>query len=294
MNFLIAVLVAALMAAWLPAHGGSRVQSDTYTLEQLAPDIYLLKGGRGGNVAFRVGARGVLVIDDQFDDLAPEIKAAIEGVTDKPIKYLVNTHHHGDHAGGNRFFKQLTEIVAHENVRRNLIELRPNDVRVEDLGTPTVTYTRELRIFLDESEVQIFHLDRGHTSGDSVVYFPRQKIVHMGDLYFNGQHPFIDVGSGASTKGWTHFLEGVLQRVPADTQFIPGHGPVSDSTGLRTFLSYLEELRSKVSAALSAGHTREETVQSTVIEVSRDWPERRGKENIGVVYDEVRLESLQD
>lgn len=286
------VLLATLSASWLLGHGGARVQDDTYTLEQLSPDIYLLEGGRGGNVAFRVGQRGVLVIDDQFAPLAPQIKAAIEKVTDKPIKYLVNTHHHGDHSGGNVFFKQHTEIVAHENVRRNLIELRPEDVKVEDLGTPTLTYTREIRVYLDDSQIHIFHLNRGHTSGDSVIYFPEQKIVHMGDLYFNGRHPFIDVRAGASTKGWIRFLEGVLERVPRDARFIPGHGPVSGAAGLGTFLNYLKELRAKVREAIRAGQTRQHTMQSITIEVSKDWPPGRAKDNIGIVYDEIRLESF--
>ena len=286
------VFLATLSVSWLLGHAGARVQDDTYTLEQLSPDIYLLQGGRGGNVAFRVGKRGVLIIDDQFAPLAPQIKAAIEKVTDKPIKYLVNTHHHGDHSGGNVFFKQHTEIVAHENVRRNLIELRPEDVKIEDLGTPTLTYTQEIRVYLDDSQIHVFHLDRGHTSGDSVIYFPEQKIVHMGDLYFNGRHPFIDVRAGASTKGWIHFLEGVLERVPPDTRFIPGHGPVSGAAGLRTFLDYLKELRAKVGEAIQAEQTRQGTMESITIEVSKDWPPRRAKENIGIVYDEIRLESF--
>lgn len=292
MRFGIFTLAVTLSIPWLPAHGGIQVGDDTYEIEQLTSDIYLLVGGRGGNVAFRVGERGVLVIDDQFADLAPSIKAAIETVTRKPIKYLVNTHHHGDHSGGNLFFKQYSEIVAHENVRRNLIELRPDNVALEDLGTPTVTYAKEMRIYLDDAEANIFHLNRGHTSGDSVVYFPRQKVVHMGDLYFNGRHPFIDIGSGASTKGWIDFIDGVLDRIPSDARIIPGHGPVSGPEGLRNFQNYLKELRSKVTVAIDQGLTRQEAMERITIGISREWPAQRGLENIGIAYDEVRLETL--
>ena len=212
--------VALLLGApWLLSHAGQRAASATYTLEELSPSLYLLVGGRGGNVAFRVGKRGVVVIDDQFADLAPKIKKAIEGVTDKPIKYVINTHHHGDHSGGNVFFLRYAEIVAHHNVRKNLLERRPPNVQVAEAGTPTLTFDRELRLHLDDKEIQIFHLSRGHTNGDSVVYFPSENIVHMGDLYFNGFHPYIDRRGGASTREWIEFLDGVLERVGLNTRF---------------------------------------------------------------------------
>lgn len=278
----------------LLAHRGQAVQDDTYTLEQLSADIYLLKGGRGGNVAFCVGQRGVVIIDDQFADLAPEIEKSIRNVTDKPIRYLINTHHHEDHIGGNSFFLEHTEIVAHQNVRRNLIELRAPNTKLADLGTPTLTYHREIRLYLDDFEIEVFHLERAHTSGDSVVYFPEQKIAHMGDLHFSGLHPFIDVPGGASSKGWIHFLEGVLERVAPQTRFIPGHGDVTGADGVRIFIAYLKELRSKVKASIATGKTRQQTLQSVVIETSQDWPPERLEDNIRTVYDELRQESWSD
>ena len=280
-----------LGGSWLMGHAGQPAKSDTYTLQQLAPDLYLLLGGRGGNVAFRVAERGVLVIDDQFADLAPQIKKNIEQVTDKPIRYLINTHHHGDHTGGNAFFLGYTDIIAHHNVRRNLLELRPRGAAVEDVAAPTVTFERELRLYLDEKPIEVFHLARGHTNGDSVVYFPSEKVIHMGDLYFNGLHPYIDRGAGASTREWIQFLSQVLQKVAPETQFIPGHGPVSDAEGLKVFRDYLKELRSKVAEAMAAGKTRQEAIDSITIEISEKWPPPRGKDNIGIVYDELKAEA---
>lgn len=293
MKILVSTLCLLLGASWSLGHAGQPAQGDTYTLEELAPDLYLLIGGRGGNVAFRVGERGVLVVDDQFADLAPEIKKAIEKVTAKPIKYLINTHHHGDHSGGNAFFLRYTEIVAHHNVRQNLLKLRPQGVRVEDVASPTVTFEKEVRLYLDNNEIQVFHLSRGHTNGDSVVYFPSEKVAHMGDLYFNGFHPFIDRRGGASTREWIQFLSGVLERVAPSTRFIPGHGSVSDAEGLEVFRDYLRELRSKLGKAIEAGQTREEAIESTSLEISKDWPPRRGRDNIGIVYDELKEESLE-
>ena len=136
MRILKSAVFLLLGASWLQGHAGNRVEGDTYRLEKLSPDLYLLVGGRGGNVAFRIGERGIVVIDNQFADLAPEIKKAIAGITEKPIKYLINTHHHGDHSGGNAFFLHHTEIVAHHNVRKNLLQLRPQGARVEDVAPP--------------------------------------------------------------------------------------------------------------------------------------------------------------
>ncbi len=291
MRIILIVLSLLIPFPVLLAHRGQSIRDDTYTLEQLSSDIYLLKGGRGGNVAFRVGQRGVVIIDNQFADLAPEIKKSIRKVTDKPIRYLINTHHHEDHIGGNSFFLENTEIVAHENVRRNLIELRAEDVKIADLGTPTLTYHREIRLYLDDSEIQVFHLDRAHTSGDSVVYFPEQKIAHMGDLHFNGLHPFIDVEGGASSEGWINFLEGVLERVAPETLFIPGHGDITTIDGVKLFITYLQELRAKVKRAIAVGKTRQETLETVVIETSQHWPPERLEDNIGIVYDELREES---
>ena len=154
-----------------------------------------------------------------------------------------------------------------------------------------MTFDRELRLYLDEKEIQVFHLARGHTNGDSVVYFPSQKIAHMGDLYFNGLHPYIDVRGGASTREWIEFLEDVLKRVSPHTRFIPGHGPVSGPEGLRLFVAYLKELRHQVAKAIRAGRTRPVALHTIVLETSKTWPARRGKDNIGVVYDELVAES---
>src|SRR5438093_4096854 len=282
-------LLCATAGAWLGAgpalaHSGAppapqpeEAQTPKFKLEKLTDRAYCLYG-RGGNVGFLVTDTGVVVVDDEFEEVAQGIVDQIHSVTDRPIRYLVNTHYHGDHTGGNPVFIKFAEIIAHETVRPRLLDY-PETVRrtfpdrkklleteiagLKDLDDPYrvslekdldlvdffiktaealklnpavppwLTYEGELRLWLGDEEVDIFHVAPGHTDGDSIVYFPKEKVLHMGDLFFNGMYPFIDSLAGGSARGFVTNIDRVLKRIPADTKGIPGHGATTDGATLR-------------------------------------------------------------
>lgn len=307
-----------------------------FTLKKLADDTYVLYG-RGGNIGFAVTDEGVVVIDDQFADLAPGIADQIKSVTSKPVRFLINTHHHGDHTGGNGFFIKMTTIVAHDNVRKHMLEapqemiasapgqiqnleariakLEKDDPQSKDLAglrtqlenakkslesarsmkpsdvpAPNLTFDREIRMYLGGREIQVFHLKRGHTDGDSIIYFPQTKVVHMGDLFFNKVIPVIDRAHGASTAEWTETIDAVIARVDPASQFIPGHGEVTNVDDLKAFKQYLLDLRAAVKKAIDGGLTREQAVKDVKLEQYSKFNgyEQRFPGNVGTVYDEIK------
>ena len=307
-----------------------------FTLKKLAEDTYVLYG-RGGNIGFAVTDDGVVVIDDQFADLAPGIAEQIKSVTTKPVRFLINTHHHGDHTGGNAFFIKMTTIVAHDNVRKHMLEapqetnagaprqieglesriakLEKDDpqskdlaglrtqldsakknletaraMKLADIPAPNVTFDHEIRMYLASREIQVFHLKRGHTDGDSIIYFPQAKVVHMGDLFFNKVIPVIDRAHGASTAEWTETIDAVIARVDPACQFIPGHGEVTNVADLKAFKQYLLDLRGAVKKAIDGGMTREQTVKEVKLEQYSKYTsyEQRFPGNVGTVYDEMK------
>ncbi len=307
-----------------------------FTLKKLAEDTYVLYG-RGGNIGFSVTDEGVVVIDDQFADLAPGIVEQIRSVTAKPVRFLINTHHHGDHTGSNGFFIKMTTIVAHDNVRKHMLEapqeliasaprqidgvqsriekLEKDDpqskdlaglrqqldalkkslesarsMKISDIPAPNITFDHEVRLYVGGREVQVFHLKRGHTDGDSIVYFPQSKVVHMGDLFFNKVIPVIDRAHGASTAEWTETIDAVIARVDPACQFIPGHGEVTSLADLKAFKQYLLDLRSAVKKAIDQGMTREQALKEVKLEQYSKYTgyEQRFPGNVGTVYDEMK------
>jgi len=287
-------LALTLLAATVASpHAGLAPPETVHTLEQLTADSYALFG-RGGNVGFVVGEDGVLLIDDQFADIAQAILDQIATVTPKPVKYLVNTHHHGDHTGGNALFAEMSLIVAHHDVRKYMLEAAAADpkIDVQEVPAPSLTYTKEVRIHLGSKAIRLLHIARGHTSGDTVVYVPEDEVVHVGDLCFNGLHPYIDVAHGGSTKEWVETLDAILSTLPAGVRVIPGHGKLTDLDGLRRFKGYLESLRREVGAAIGAGKSRAEAMESVTLAGYGDYVEVEGftslSGNVGIVYDELK------
>jgi cyclase len=296
-----------------------RKPDDVFRLKPLSGGVYALYG-RGGNVGFCVGPDAVVVVDSQFKDLAPGIVQQIWSVTDRPIKYLVNTHHHGDHVGGNETFRPFAVIIAHDNVRRRMlaspaeiVREYPGEieeakkkgdaervrslqealdaatkVRVEEIPAPVVTFDSELRIHLGDETIDVWHTPPAHTDGDSVVFFEKAKVLHMGDLFFHGVIPFIDVAHGGSAKGYVAAIDRVISRVPADVTIIPGHGEVTDQTGLKEFRGYIGELLSAARAARAAGKSKEEFLRTTELPAYKDYRgySDRLKDNLAAAYDE--------
>jgi len=298
-----------------------RQPQDIFRVKPLSGNVYALYG-RGGNVGFFVGPEAVLVVDSQFKDIAPGIVAEIRKVSGRPIKFLLNTHHHGDHVGGNEVFKQFAMIVAHDNVRKRMLS-SPADilrdypprleaakkagneqmakfladqiewakkVKVEEIAAPIMTFDSELRVHMGDETIQVWHLPPAHTDGDSVVYFERAKVLHMGDDFFNKVVPFIDIQGGGSVRGYLTALDRVMVRVPPDAAIIPGHGEISDLSGLKAFRQYIVDLIDAAQKAKAAGKSKEDFVKEVDLPAYRGfdgYPDRfRG--NAGAAYDEVR------
>jgi len=223
--------------------------------------------GAGGNMGLSVGEDAVFLIDDQYAPMAPKIKAAIAAITSKPVKFVLNTHFHFDHTGGNEALgKEGALIVAHDNVRRRLsadqlISFVGNSARQAaspKVALPIITVPGAISFHINGEEVQAFHVPAAHTDGDLIVYFKGGDIVHMGDVFFNGSYPFIDAGSGGSPLGMIAAFDRVLALAGEKTKIIPGHGPLADKAELQRTRDMLATLVGRIQAERRAGKSDEQ------------------------------------
>jgi glyoxylase-like metal-dependent hydrolase (beta-lactamase superfamily II) len=333
------VFMLSLMFCSAPAfaHSGAPATPapppPVFKLEKMTDRVWCLFG-QGGNIGFLVTDTGVLVVDDQFENIAPGIVDQIKSVTDKPIRYLVNTHYHADHTGGNPVFIKFAEIIAHDNVRPRLLEYPatvvrtfpdrvkslekeiasipdPNDpwrqslekdlglakffldestkFKLETAAPPGITYEGHVKVWLGGQEVQVFHVAPGHTDGDSMVFFKDQKVLHMGDLFFNGMVPFIDQPGGGSVKGMIENMDYAISHVPADTKVIAGHGPTAGIAELKRARDFLADLWAATDKAMKAGMSKADAARAIRME---SYPEikpsfRTLGNVISVIYDEL-------
>lgn len=264
----LSLLVAASLAA----------QQDFSNVEvkatRIAGNIYMLTGA-GGNIGVSVGDDGIVLIDDQYAPLAPKIEAALDTITDRPIRFIINTHYHGDHTGGNEHFGKSAPIVAHENVRKRLasgVTRRGSVVPPAPAGAlPILTFNDTVTIHLNGEDVRAVHMPHGHTDGDSVIWFTRSNVVHMGDDYFVDAFPFVDRENGGSVRGLIANIEKVVAAVPDDAKIIPGHGRLSDKAGLRRFLDMLRKNLAAVESAVAAGKTLDQLKSENVLAGWESW-----------------------
>lgn len=282
---LLAPVLIALITPWL-LHSQAEV---TVNIEKVAGEVYCLYGS-GGNIGILKGQDALLVVDAQYARTAAKVMQEIGKLSPHRIKYLINTHYHGDHTSGNTVLGKDAEIISHKNCRASyLAGLKPED-EAGRAGAPQKTYDRELRVSLGDYEVKLLNFGPGHTSGDTVVVFEKDKVIHAGDLFFHGIPPYIDVKDGSDTWNWIKTIEKLAEMYP-DFQVIPGHGKVTDMKSFLMLADYLKFLREVVNDAIKKGKTREEAMNS--IDLSRyDHIQDRGefltkKENIGWVYDEM-------
>src|SRR5687768_7215051 len=256
---------------------------------RVAGSVYMLTGS-GGNIGASVGEDGIVIIDDQYAPLASKIEAALRSITDKPVKFIVNTHYHGDHTGGNEHFGKTAPIVAHENVRKRLasgVTRRGQTTPPAPKGAlPVLTFDESVTIHLNGEEVRAVHMPHGHTDGDSVIWFTKSNVVHMGDDFFNGFYPFIDQENGGSVRGLIANLDKVLSMVADDAKIIPGHGPLSDKAGLRRFNDVLKATLSAVETAMKAGKSLEQLKADKVL---ADWDAAWGQ---GFIKTDVWIDTL--
>jgi glyoxylase-like metal-dependent hydrolase (beta-lactamase superfamily II) len=270
------------MSILLAGTAAAQHQTDWSKIEvkaqEVAGNVYMLTGS-GGNIGVSVGEDGIVLIDDQYAPLAPKIQAALKGITDKPVRFILNTHWHFDHTGGNAEFSKLGTLVAHENVRKRL-KSGGHVGRFGDIppaapeALPIITFNDRLTVHLNGEDIRALHFPHGHTDGDSVVFFPQSNVVHMGDDFFNGLFPFIDVDSGGDVKGLIANIEKVLATLPEDVKIIPGHGPLAGKAELKAFVEMLRGASGAVEAALQKGKTLEQMKQEKVLSA---WEEKWGK-----------------
>ncbi len=217
--------------------------------------------GSGGNIGVSAGEDGLLMVDDQYEGLAPKIKSALAGLGDGKLKFVVNTHWHMDHTGGNKIFGADAPIIAQTNVRKRLSTdqtVMGNKVPASPkVALPVVTFDQSVAVHWNGEEIKIVHFPHGHTDGDSIVFFTGSNVVHMGDDFFNGTFPFVDLGSGGSVQGLTDNVAKVLAMIPADAKVIPGHGPLGTRADLQSFHDMLVETTDIVRRRMQAGESLE-------------------------------------
>ena len=258
----------------LAVSGTAFAQRDFSAVEiratRLADRVYMLEGS-GGNIGVSVGADGVLIVDDQFAPLAGKIRAAIGELGGGDPAFVLNTHYHGDHTGGNAHFGEKGVIVAHRNVRNRLAARRVDDRPLPEAALPEITFDEGLSIHFNGEELRVVHFPKAHTDGDGVVFFTGSNVVHAGDLFFNGSFPYVDLRGGGNVGGYIEAVRSLLKQIPPDARIIPGHGPLAGPDDLRTALEMLETCAALVKEAIAAGRTLEEIQAAGVPEKWRSW-----------------------
>ena len=249
---------------------------------KVSGNIYMLEG-EGGNIAASVGEDGIVIVDDQFAPLAEKIQAALKGlgITDKPVRFVVNTHYHVDHAGGNVPFANAgSTIIAQDNVRKRLesggtagnggsikMEVKP----AEKAALPIITFEHDVTVHLNGEDIRALHFPAGHTDGDSIIFFPKNNVVHMGDDFVRYGFPFIDVASGGSVQGMIDAMEKASAQLPADVKVIPGHGALSNLDDVRAFVKMLKETSAVVEKALKEHKTLEQMKKDKILDPWAKW-----------------------
>src|ERR1700747_3398651 len=251
---------------------------------KVSGNIYMLEG-QGGNIAASVGEDGIVIVDDEFAPLAEKIQAALKslGITDKPVRFVINTHYHGDHTGGNAPFANTgSTVIAQDNVRKRMatggaagngpggsihIEAKP----AEKEALPIITFEHDVTVHLNGEDIRALHFPAGHTDGDSVIFFPKNNVVHMGDDFVRYGFPFIDVNSGGSVQGMIAAMEKVSGELPADVKVIPGHGALSNLDDVRAFTKMLKETSAGAQKALDAHKTVDGMKQERILAPWAKW-----------------------
>jgi glyoxylase-like metal-dependent hydrolase (beta-lactamase superfamily II) len=266
-------ILAALSAGFCFAQNQdfSKVQ---IKVSKVAGSVYMLVGA-GGNIGASVGDDGIVVVDDQYAPLADRIQVALKGITDKPVRFIINTHYHGDHTGGNEFFQKQAPIIAHDNVRKRLEAGgqagNGGAVHMEQKAQPKgalpiLTFDHDITVHLNGEDIRALHVPAGHTDGDSIIYFPKSNVVHMGDDFVTYGFPFIDVESGGSIDGMISGVESAIAQLPADVKIIPGHGEISNLDDVRAYVKMLKETRAAVQDALDKKMTLEQMKEKKILD----------------------------
>lgn len=274
MRLIAASAAIALIAA--PALAQRDFSAVEITAAEVVPGLHMLQGA-GGNIGLSVGADGAFVIDDQFAPLAPKILAAIKAIDAKPVAFVVNTHWHGDHTGGNEAFGQAgAHIVAHDNVRKRLKEglkrATSETPPAPDGALPVVTFSDQVSFYWNGRDIRVIHLTKAHTDGDAIIHFRDANVIHTGDIYFNGGYPYIDLDSGGTFEGLIAAQEKILSLCDDGTKIIPGHGPLSSKAILAPYVAMLKDVRARIAALIAEGLTEDQVVKADPLkDLNETW-----------------------
>ena len=250
------VILIALFAVTSFSYSQGRFDNVKIKVEPVSNNIYMLQGA-GGNIGISIGDDGVFMIDDQFAPLSEKIIAAIKTLSDNPVKFLVNTHFHGDHSGGNANFEAAgTMIVAHDNVRKRLAA----NEKTANAGLPVITFSDDATFYMNGKDIFITHVHNAHTDGDALVYFVQSNVLHTGDTYFHGRFkfPYIDITNGGSLAGDIEAAKKGLLIINNSTKIIPGHGPIASKADYQKYHDMLVGIYENVTNAIKDGKTEEE------------------------------------
>lgn len=298
MRFFAVVLAALLLISAPPAFAQQNFDTVQVRSQKLAEGVYMLTGA-GGNIGLSIGDDAVFVVDDQYAPLAPKILAAIAQLTNKPVRFIMNTHWHGDHTGGNEEMgKTGALIVAHDNVRRRMsseqvITFFQRTVPASPIGAlPVITFSDTVTFHINGDEVEAFHVANAHTDGDAFIVWRKANVVHAGDVFVTYGFPFIDLASGGSIDGMIAAVDVLLTLGNENAKIIPGHGPLSDRAAVREYGKMLNTIRDRVRQQKSAGRSLEQTLASRP---TAEFDARLGSgfikpdQFVTMVYESVRI-----
>jgi cyclase len=243
---------------------------------KVAGNVYMLEGS-GGNIGVSVGADGILIVDDQFAPLADKIRASLKELGQGRLRFILNTHWHGDHTGGNVVFGPEAPIIAHDNVRKRMAVEQKSEVFKSTTpaspkeALPVITFNQTLTVHFNGEEIRAIHFPQGHTDGDSVIFFTASNVVHLGDDFFAGRFPFVDLESGGSVEGLAKNIGEIITRIPEGAKLIPGHGPISTIDDLKNYHRMLLQTTEIVRGKIAAGKTLEQIKSEGLPDEWKPW-----------------------
>ena len=279
------MLVTAVAFATSAARGqGQDFSKVQIKATKVSGNIYMLEGA-GGNIAASIGEDGIVIVDDQFAPLADKIQATLKSlaITDKPVRFVINTHYHGDHTGGNAPFANTgSTVIAQDNVRKRMATSGPagngpgGSIHVENKpaekeALPIITFEHDVTVHLNGEDIRALHFPAGHTDGDSIIFFPKNNVVHTGDDFVRYGFPFIDVTSGGSVQGMIAAMEKATAQLPPDVKVIPGHGQLSNLDDVREFTKMLQETSAVVQKALDEHKTLAQMKEGKILDPWKRW-----------------------
>lgn len=262
-NIFLSIIMITL-AGKIMAQNNHEVVIET---QQLTNHVFMLTG-QGGNIGVCIGDEGVFMIDGQFARLTPNILEAIKKLSDKPIRFLINTHFHNDHVGSNENLSKLgVKIIAHDNVFKRL---NSSTQEIPKEALPVISFNDKLQLHMNGEDVVVFHVEKAHTDGDVLLYFTESNVLHTGDTFFNERYPYIDLDSGGSVNGYIEAVKRALILMDDKTKIIPGHGELGNKKQYEFFLSMLEDLKSKIQTEIDKGQTEVDVATNTQLTKTYD------------------------